>query len=248
MATFGCITSMIKFKCVLIFRACQNKNQFDFPGTWTSDDSLYSVSLWSYLESVDLNNPCIDMEDIDSATLFSGEYNLHYHNDHPYVFASSTGTRTEGFLTFSQANAYCSINFGTTLATIKTHEQYDQVTELMEDYGDSHHHLFIGLYDDDNDGVFHYDSEYDGTFDFVDYCTTVDCGCGTYETAFTSGDYLLQRTCDDDLDFLCDLTIYENDRFIGIYTYDVDYTWQEANEYCDQKYGTELATTITLTK
>ena len=32
MEAFGCITSMIKFTCVLISCTCKNKNQFDFPG------------------------------------------------------------------------------------------------------------------------------------------------------------------------------------------------------------------------
>ena len=220
--------------------------------SWTPDEALYSLSLWYHSESVDLNNPdpCTDIDDIDSSTLFSPDYYLHYYNDYPYVYVTATGTGLDGRLTFSQANAYCSMNFGSTLATIKTQEEFDQVIQLLEDWDSVHFSFpFIGLYDDDNDGVYNWikdDSQYDETWEFTDF-GGIDRQCVGVDPSAVNVDKLLITACHERVDFICDLNdiTKENDRFIGIYTYSTDYTWYEANEYCYEKYGTELATIIT---
>ena len=73
------------------------------------------------------------------------------------------------------------------------------------------------------------------------------CQCVGFDTCAVNVHKLWKTACHKRVDFLCDLNdiTQENDRFIGIYTYSNDYAWHEANEYCYEKYGPELATIIT---
>ena len=72
--------------------------------------------------------------------------------------------------------------------------------------------------------------------------------CTTFALAGPTGSQrnFLEWPCEDRQSFVCDLynITYEYDRYIGVYTYDSDLTWYEANDWCNDTFGTELATIL----
>ena len=225
--------------------------------TWTPKEALYELTIWSDRFSIDsdVNNGCKSKDEIHSGTLFSDGYNSYTYDNYPYILLESA----DADIDWESANAYCSLEYSSTLATIKTQTKVDQVDELLDSVLPSEITVenlpWMGLYNFGEARLINDDSDFNWVSDGTDFEGSWFAGAGspgTYCSVFqsqyqTSGAGFTSADCSTSRKYwICDLNhIYEKyERFIGVYTYDSYFTWSEANDYCNETFGTELATIL----
>ena len=215
---------------------------------------------------------CKNKNLVDDIQVYSNEYHTWTYNDFPYIYVSAYNSGWEDRITFQQANAYCSLNYDSTLATIKTDNEYDQVFNLIFPYmqqyiqnGQALEIFFplIGLNNVNNNQYYSWiydNSYYYNTLDIIQSQdgSNTQGECATlsfyeyFDSLFAQDPSLYVREfaewpCTDRKTFVCDLynITNENDRYIGVYLFGTYLTFDEANDWCNNTYGTELATILT---
>jgi len=160
-------------------------------------------------------------------------------------------------MSWSDANAYCFNTYGTTLATLKNDMDAEAVLAMKNFFqGDDTSHVWIGLTDTDGEGSWEWASGYqcEGACDELKWWNAgepnafgpnEDCA-SIMKGAAASDDMLNDLTCDNPgaAHFICDVTDtftrkVINDQFVYVQS---QMSWNEANQYCADTYGTTLAT------
>eukprot|EP01084_Bolivina_argentea_P214322 363858_1 len=153
--------------------------------------------------------------------------------------------------TWSEANEYCYDTYGTQLATIITDEDYDLSVAVKAAGGASTWRTWIGLNDIRGEGSWYWSDGH--SCDYAsgncandphwypgqpnNYGGEQDCADLWSSNGFTD------RPCDNTYTFLCNVGY--NNHVILYSAVSTPKTWSDANDYCQSKYGTSLATITT---
>ena len=98
--------------------------------TWSPNNPLLKLPIVYETKTIG----CESKDNIDSVTLYEYDYDDHIYNDTPFAFVATWGSEWQDRVTVEQANAYCSLKYGSTLATIGSETRFGQVRELFFDY------------------------------------------------------------------------------------------------------------------
>eukprot|EP01084_Bolivina_argentea_P057392 104852_1 len=156
---------------------------------------------------------------------------------------------------WTEAQSYCQSFYGSNLATAQTQEELNELIFMRDTlFGDTNVYLFIGLNDQDEEGVFEWISgeECDPTATGT-LCVTYwkanepsNSGGNEHCTELIYPDvnnisYIYDINCDrEQQQFFCDAR-----RYYLVYDSSTTYNWDEAQTYCETRYGTNLATAKT---
>ena len=161
------------------------------------------------------------------------------------------------YITWKEANSYCSILLGTQLATMNNGITYNGMLKLM-DNNNKNGFVFTGLIDDNNDNIYTWLSDNSIFDDTLGYgwsdLTSIGGNCTYFYNPISAGinfygmlDIPCYSWAHQTKYFACDLpNIHEYiNKYIGVYIYNNTKNMYDANEYCNNTFGTELATILT---
>ena len=150
-------------------------------------------------------------------------------------------------LDWYDASEACQTHFGD-LASINSATDQIYVSNVVDDYDSSidHSNVWIGLNDRSVEGSYawtdatgySYSNWYSGQPN--DYGGAQDC----VELLTNNNDEWNDQACDYEVPtFVCNQqhTTYETGSYVGVVSFLDRFTWDEANSYCQDKYGTQLA-------
>ena len=236
--------------------------------SWTPQDPLFSKTLFVYTNSFG----CVSIDDIDSDSLFEGAFEEFYYNDNGYILIELNeflflDTLVEHRVNWYEANAYCSMHYGTSLATIDDSSAYSALYSLVdlhrpyELYDGIGYEPHIGCYLDKSENKWKWisdnsylDSSLSNTlideYSIPEYDFEI-CSVFSVSRSFDSHEGLYPNRCSTKRHaFVCDApdVIVYDEKYIGVYTYTGNYNeyydWYDANSYCNDTFGTELATIL----
>ena len=145
---------------------------------------------------------------------------------------------TDTSLGWSDANNYCLNNYGTTLATIANYDSIISTSNARNGFNTGNNDLWIGLNDINNENTFTWiDGNTNNYFNWAsgEPNNDGDQDCGKiYSSGTWDDDY-----CNSGLtkQFFCNFP-----KYIGVSN--TKLSWNDANNYCIDNYGTNLATIV----
>ena len=168
-----------------------------------------------------------------------------YEDDNGYI-----GINSPTFdLDWYDASEMCQTHFGDLASINSQQDQINIVNVIDESFGDNNiedNHVWIGLNDQLIEGSFAWSDSTQfsysnwGNNQPNDYNNGQDC----VELRTDFSDQWNDQACDYQTStFVCNQehTTYESDSYIGVVSTYESFTWDEANNYCNDKYSTQLA-------
>ena len=229
--------------------------------SWTPDNDILSLKIWDISYDLLSCSSGQGTSEVNVVTLESnGELSLYsdIYTDDPWPMIFYADLNGDG-VTWYEANTFCNILHGTQLVTIDSQDKWEQLVVTIGHAGSTglrgeEEHVWVGLNDIDSNNVWSWienDEEFIQTNKYA-WNDNLNYGgeCADYYFYGTMGDddttAFVKRSCNDTLNsFMCtlpDITDY-NEKYIGVYTY-IYNTWDEENDYCNDAFGTELATIL----